>query len=1153
MRAVIECLSCGTQSPEGFKFCPACGAALPDAPAAVEGEAKAEAKSEPRAVEQRRIVTALFCDLVGFTAASEHADPEDVDRMLSAYAAMARAQIERHGGTVEKFIGDAVVGVFGVPIAHEDDALRAVRAALDITIRAADLHGPAGAPLRLRVGINTGEVLARMAVEASSGERFLAGDAINTASRIQSAAPEMGVAVGFETFEATRSTVEYRELEPATLKGKTEPVRIFHAAGVKARTGVEATPTATGAYVGRARELAELQSLLDQTGSDAPVSLVTIVGEAGMGKSRLLAELRAALGPTHRSLTWRQGRCLPYGEGITFWALGEIVKAQAGILESDPATVVRAKLAAAVPPGSDAAWIHERLLPLVGLESAQASREESFAAWRAFLEGLTTNGPAIVVIEDLHWADDSLLVFLQDAARQSTRGPLLLLATARPDFLSAHPDFAGDLTNARRVELMPLSSEDTTALVASLLGSVMPHELAAPIVERADGNPLYAEEYVALLRDRNLLLEADGVATLRPGVELPVPTSIHALLAARLDTLPTDHKGLLTDASVVGKTFWDGALVAMDARDRPAVDAALTDLAGQSFVRQNPESSMAGEEEFSFWHMLGRDVAYRQLPRGSRANLHAAAATWLESKLGERVDDVADVVADHWRNALELSRAAGQEERAASYEPKAINFLIRAGNRSRGLDTAAATARYEAALALAPPGHAERPDILLRFGSIAYHQLRFDEAIAALDEAIEVWSAEEDWQSRGRAMLQRLLAVLETGDMDMERRSASLNALIRLLEAHEPTPELVDAFTERGIDLLNDSQPAEALTVFDRAIDVASSLNMHIPGRTLGFRGETRLALGDPSGMEDLQASRQIARESGRGRDLVIATVNTGTWLALYEGAEPAVREVLEAISLATRYGYAPLANAMRHLSVQFLINAGHISEAAEMFAVARSNDTNQIPMTAEHRIQALRGQEAEALAGVERLEQELLPVASIDDERLIIRARMMEIHASFGQHTAALRHLEAALAIERHADTDHFNGQALPTLIRAACNGGRVDLAEQILSEATRPFPFTDHAQVAGRALVAEQRGQFEEAAEGFRDAAERWARFTTPIEEVHAHVGRARCLLALGRQADAAVPLASARALCERMGAASMLAEISALEGSTSSAATA
>lgn len=557
---------------------------------------------------------------------------------------------------------------------------------------------------------------------------------------------------------------------------------------------------------------------------------------------------------------------------------------------------------------------------------------------------------------------------------------------------------------------------------------------------------------------------------------------------------------------------------------------------------------MAGEEEFSFWHMLGRDVAYRQLPRGTRASRHAAAATWLEAKLGERADDIADVLADHWRNALELSRAAGQAENAAAYEPKAIDFLVRAGDRARGLDTAAATARYEAALALTPPGHPQRPEILLRFGSVAYHQLRFDEAIPALDEAIEAWSADEDWQLRGRAMVQRLLAQVETGDTDRDRRWAMTDAVLELLEAHEPTPELIEALTERGIDLRNDSRLQEALEVLDRAIEVARSLGMPVPGRTLGFRGEARLNLGDPEGMDDLRASAEIARETGRGRDLVIAIVNTGNWEWHYDGAEPAFQTTREAISLATRFGYAPLANAMRFMSCQYLINAGRLDEADEMLALARARETRTIPpMTSEHRIQAMRGLEAEALAGVTRIEEEVLPAAGIDDERIMVRGRLMEIRGFLGRHDEALRDLEAVLVLERRTDAESFAGEALPHMIRTACSAGRLDLAERVIDETSEArFPYSAHAGVAARALVAEQHGRFDEAAEGFRDAAARWAAFTTPIEETHAHIGHARCLIALGRTPEAAAPLAAARALCERIGLVPLLAEVAALEES-------
>ena len=552
---MVACGGCGTESPDGFRFCPVCGLPL-------------AGSSDASLTEERRVVTALFCDLVGFTATSEAADPEDVDRMLSGYAAMARREIERHGGVVEKFIGDAVVGIFGIPATHEDDALRAVRAGLDICTKAADLTGLAGAAVKLRVGVNTGEVLARMSVDAGSGERFLAGDAVNTASRIQSAAPEMGVAVGLATYQATRGAIEYHELEPATLKGKDQPVRIFHAVGTKARTGVDLTRPQAATYIGRADELAELTQLFESTGAETPVRLVTVIGEAGMGKSRMVAELRAHVDKRAGPVTWRQGRCLPYGEGITFWALGEVVKAQAGILESDSPADAEAKLNAVVPPGPDQAWMRERLLPLIGLESTSANREESFAAWRGFLEGMAADHPAVVVIEDLHWADEAMLAFLEHVAQQVNHGPLFLLGTTRPDLLARHPDFAAGLPNAHRLELTPLTTDETASLVTSLLGAVVPADLSGPIIERADGNPLYAEEYVALLRDRDLLVQSNGTITLRAGADLPLPDSIHALLAARLDTLPADHKGLLTDAAVVGKVFWDGSPCG-DGRPRP--------------------------------------------------------------------------------------------------------------------------------------------------------------------------------------------------------------------------------------------------------------------------------------------------------------------------------------------------------------------------------------------------------------------------------------------------------------------------------------------------------------------------------------------------------------------------------------------------------
>ena len=334
---MAACPSCGHENPAGAKFCMECAA-----PSGATGRLVAE---------ERKVVSVLFCDLVGFTAASELADPEDVDRMLTAYAEMARGLIEAHGGVVEKFIGDAVVGVFGVPAAHEDDPERAVRAGLRIVEGAEELEAIGGAPLRLRVGVNTGEALVRLGASAGLGERLLSGDAINTASRLQSVAPEMGVAVGVSTYEATSVVFDYEELEPAILKGKAEPVRVFHPKSARARFGTDLTRRHDSPFIGREIDLALLKGIFDKTVASTSVQLVTVVGEPGLGKSRLVAELFAYIDGRPEFTTWRQGRCLPYGEGITFWALGEILKAHTGILESDPPTVAQEKLDAVLPGG----------------------------------------------------------------------------------------------------------------------------------------------------------------------------------------------------------------------------------------------------------------------------------------------------------------------------------------------------------------------------------------------------------------------------------------------------------------------------------------------------------------------------------------------------------------------------------------------------------------------------------------------------------------------------------------------------------------------------------------------------------------------------------------------------------------------------------
>jgi class 3 adenylate cyclase len=597
---MAACPACGFEYEGNFKFCPECTAPL-------------AAAATP--VTERKVVTSLFCDLVGFTAASEAADPEDVDRVLAEYFRLARAQIEGHGGVVEKFIGDAVVGVFGVPAAREDDPERAVRAGLRICEGAVDLRGLRRGHLELRVGVNTGTALVRLGVNPASGQGFVTGDAVNTAARLQSAAPVGGVAVGLATWQATSKVFDYDELEPARLKGKAEPVRVFQPVAPRARMGVDLTRTHDSPFVGRTAELETLTEAFDRAVANRTVEFVTVVGEPGLGKSRLVGELYDHVDHSQGLYRWRQGRCLPYGDGIAFWALGEIVKTHAGILESDPPELARDKLEQVLPEGEERPWFRERLLPLLGIETASsAGRDESFTAWRGFLEQVAADRPTVLVFEDLHWAGEGMLAFLDHLAENLIGVPVLVVSTSRPELYDRYPE-----RSEPTVWLAPLSETESGQLVAGLLEATMlPAELQQAIRDRAGGNPLFTQEFVALLRDRGLIVQKGSSWELRSDVDVPLPDSVHAVIAARLDTLEPGAKALLGDAAVIGKVFWADAVAEMSGRE--SVVATLGELVRRELVAPARRSSMAGEVEYAFGHALVRDVAYEQLPRSVRAH-----------------------------------------------------------------------------------------------------------------------------------------------------------------------------------------------------------------------------------------------------------------------------------------------------------------------------------------------------------------------------------------------------------------------------------------------------------------------------------------------------------------------------------------------------
>ncbi|HXF98324.1 MAG TPA: AAA family ATPase [Gaiellaceae bacterium] len=671
------CPSCAYENADDARFCSQCATPL--------GEERAAPLRE-----ERKVVTCLFCDLVGFTARAERMDPEDVRRLLQPYHQRVRSELERFGGTMEKFIGDAVMAVFGAPVAHEDDPERAVRAALSIREALAE-----EGELEVRIGITTGEALVTLDARPEQGEGMASGDVVNTAARLQAAAPVNGILVDETTYRATERAIAFGEARTVEAKGKAQPIVVYEALRARARVSVERVGGAE--LVGRERELALLRETLARVIGEREPQLVTLVGLPGIGKSRLVYELFQTIeSGEHGLVFWRHGRSLPYGEGVTFWALGEIVKAQAGILESDDAEQAAAKLREAVerfvPDPADAAWLERHLRPLAGLETDEGQtgdrREEAFAAWRRYLEAIAEERPLVLVFEDLHWADDALLDFVDYLVEWAGGVPLLVLGTARPELLTRRLGWGGGKVNSSTLQLSPLSEEETAALLHALLGrSVLDAEVQARLLEHAGGNPLYAEEFTRMVSER-------------PG-EVVLPETVQGIIAARLDTLPVEEKELLQDASVVGRVFWLGAL----GGERWTLEERLHALERKGFVSRQRRSSVAGESEYAFRHALVREVAYEQIPRAQRAGRHVAAAEWIES-LG-RAEDHAEMLAHHYAAALEYTRTTGQA--TGQLAERGRLALKEAGDRAFSLSAFAAAARYYAlAVELWPPDDPER-------------------------------------------------------------------------------------------------------------------------------------------------------------------------------------------------------------------------------------------------------------------------------------------------------------------------------------------------------------------------------------------------------------------------------------------------------------
>ncbi len=1114
---MASCPACGKELPGEFPFCPFCGAPL-SAPAAAPG------------AKERKVVSVLFCDLVGFTAASESADPEEVAARVAPYHARTRERIEAFGGTVEKFIGDAVMAVFGAPVAHEDDPERAVRAGLAILEGIEELNAVDGSlALSVRVGVNTGEAVVALDARPELGEGMVTGDVVNTAARIQAQAPVDGLAVGEGTFRATERVFEYVPLEAISARGKAEPVPVWQAVASRARFGSDVIRSMSTPLVGRELEVTLLTKTFDKALQDRAVQLVTVVGEPGVGKSRLVAELFAYIDGLQRVVRWRQGRCLPYGEGITFWPLGEIVKAHAGIYETDSPEVATEKLEAVLPESDDRPWLRARLLPLLGIDAGEAAaQEELFTAWRRFLEGVAERDPLVMVVEDIHWADPAMLAFLEHLADWAQGVPVLVVCTARPELYEAQPSWGAGLANAIPIRLSPLSDTDTARLVSALLEqAVLPAETQQLLLERAGGNPLYAEEFVRMLRDRDLL---DEHGTLRSDAEVPFPESIQALIAARLDTLPQERKQLLQDAAVMGKVFWAGSVSVMGDRDPREVEQALHELSRKELVRPARQSSMEGEAEYGFWHLLVRDVAYNQIPRAQRAAKHLNAASWLEQKAGERVEDLAEVLAYHTGEALTLAQATGDTTLQADITPAAAHYALLAGERALGLDTSKALALLDRARALTPDDDPRAPRVLSRWAYAAFQAGRGREAVDVLKQVAGRLEAEGDARRAGEAFAQLAGVRWNLGEPDtllVAERAVSL------LEAR-PGPELVAALVEVGRQWHVGGSYPTTLETTERALDLAEQLGLGVPGRALAYHGLARCFQGDTGGLVETEQALELLIAAGEGRHAQVLLHNLGVTRAALEGPAAGLAQLERARAFAVTRGLRQAEGTTWAVMLNCYVALGRLEQALD-------EADRLAPLLREMGDRRFDSEllSAQAVALVERgadasepAEQALLIArASADPLSLAFVAWGAAPALLASGDTRATQALleEIAIAPVKHTFDYAF---VLPMLARCAHALVEGALLGELVADVPSLLPLQQHALATVHAILAEQSGDHATAASLYADAANRWEQFTGVLEQAHALLGQGRCLTTLG-DPHADQPLRWARALFDQMGA--------------------
>jgi class 3 adenylate cyclase/tetratricopeptide (TPR) repeat protein len=913
--AGTSCATCGADVAAGAQFCAACGTRVATAGTATSTDDR-----------ERKVVTLLFADLVGYTRLNESHDPEVIEGVVGAAFDRLSAEVERYEGLVEKFAGDAMFAVFGVPSVHEDDPERAVRAALEMQHAMAELREHAerdGRPgLALRIGIETGEVLASPTRARNERDRMVTGDAVNTAARLEQAASPGEVVVGPATWAATRGAIEYAEMEPISLKGKALPVPAWRAVRVRAgRGGRRAKLGLEAPLIGRDEELTMLKETVRRTVVEGRPHLVTIQASAGVGKSRLTWELETYLDGLPEQYHWRKGRCLAYAQS-SYSALADAIAADASVLDDEPADTAAAKVSGRLRELTDGdvpEGLEPALHAILGFDTAHGlSREDLFEAWRGYLELIARRAPLILVLEDIHWADEGLLDFIEFAARWA-EAPVMILCLARHELLERRPAWGGGLPNASSIVLEPLSALESTRLVGALLGGALPAALERRVVEVADGNPLFAEELARLLVDRGDVRHTEsGWEQAQPDEEIEIPQSIQALLAARLDSLPPNEKRLSQDAAVVGRIFWDRLLAHLAGQSPSTTVGMLRSLRVKELVVPREPSTMSDAQEYAFRHVLIRDVAYDSIPKLERARKHREVARWAEEQLGDRADEVVELLAAHYWQALRYEEEFGTDDAAiADVRRRTLQHARAAGHRARDvsqLESAASWMRIavDQARRLDLPTE-DFAELVLDYVEVGQMHERYDLQQAALSEAIDRVAAREPLSIDARRLLARLRAAEAYGrfsassaqDDAVAAITSDLREALAQLDGTGPSAERAALLHRIGWITWRGGPVAESVAPLRQALEEARAVGddalVRLATHDLGIALNRMSA--DREGLRLLEESMRLARDANDVNLLSRCYINLAATLIRFGRREESMAIGEEGLARARRSG----------------------------------------------------------------------------------------------------------------------------------------------------------------------------------------------------------------------------------------------------------